>query len=259
MEYQTNLLEFLSKEENNLLTSMMKYRDDVDAFSRVDGHFQAPVAYIDVPAGNEQARTVVGLYLFTHFHLYLSFATLLRCHLSDSLASTRKAIDATFTAYKLHLEPGTLKAYLEEDASYRFITKSIMRARKQDNNAYPLAPALLELHGVCSRYGSHADVSSFAHRVKVTPLGPDKARVEHLMFQFPEDEKEFRYYLASTLSAFMLMIAIYADPLSKLTKNFDVANWIKSSKALTDSIEKVRAALAKAGLQEQAGAVKSND
>lgn len=252
MEYKTNLLEYLSKEENNLLTSLVNYRHDVDAFAQVDGHFQAPVPHIEVPADNDHARMVVGLYLFTHYHLYLSFATLLRCHLSDSLASTRKAIDATLTAYRLHLEPGTLQAYLAEDASYRFITSTIKHAIKQDNNAYPLAPPLLELHGICSQYGSHADVSSFVHRVKVTPLGSGRAQVEHMMFQFPDDEKEFRYYLASTLSAYMLMLAIYADPLTKLTKDFDVTQWTEAIKALTASIEKVRAALAKGELEERA-------
>src|SRR4051812_26879118 len=93
--YETNLLEFVSKEENNLLTTIHNYHEDVEHFARVDGHFQAPTKYVTVPAADNHGRMLLGLYLFTHYHLYLSFVTLMRCHLSDSLASTRKAIDAT--------------------------------------------------------------------------------------------------------------------------------------------------------------------
>lgn len=259
MAYKTNLIEFISREENNLLTTMANFREDLDQFPKVDGHFQAPGDYLSVPASDQHGRTILALYLFTHYHLYLSFVTLMRCHLSDSLASTRKAIDATLTAYRLHIEPATLDQYFNEHGSYRRITRTIERARKADPNAFPLAPLLLHLHGVCSQYGSHSDISSFAHRIKVVPLDSDKAIVEHLMFQYPEDPAEFRYYLASTLSAYMLMLGIFIGPVSKHSGSFDVSKWEASAKALTISIEKVRAALARHGAQKEATEEKTPD
>lgn len=250
--YETNLIEFASKEEHNLVTSIHTYHDDVAHFARVDGHFQAPVKHVDVPAADNYGRMVVGLYLFAHYHLYLSFATMLRCHLSDSLASTRKAIDATLTVYRLHIDPATLQEYLDERGTYKFITRTIRRSREKDASTFPLAPPLLHLHDVCSQYGSHADVASFAHRVEVVPLNKDQAVVEHLMFQYPKDPDEFRYYIVSTISAFLLMLEVFIDPIAKYAKDFDVGAWRDSTKKLIESTEKVRSALAKRGLQAKA-------
>ena len=250
--YETNLLEFVSKEEHNLLTTLHTYHDDVKQFSRVDGHYQAPTKHITIPAADNHGRMILALYLFTQYHLYLSWVTLMRCHLSDSLASTRKAIDATLTAYRLHAQPGTLQEYLQERGTYRFITRTITRARQADANLFPLAPPLLHLHGVCSQYGSHADISSFAHRVQVVPLDAGKAVVEHLMFQYPKNPTEFRYYLASTLSAYILMMQVFIDPIAMYTKDFNVGAWSDSAKKLIESTEKVRKALAKAGLDQKA-------
>lgn len=61
MEYKTNLIEFLSKEENNLLTTIVNCRSDLDAFSRIDGIFQAPFERIDVKATDNYSRMLVGL------------------------------------------------------------------------------------------------------------------------------------------------------------------------------------------------------
>ena len=246
MAYETNLVGFISREEHNLLTTMLNHRVDVDQFSVVDGHFQAPVKHLSVPATDQHGQIMLGL--------YLSFATLMRCHLSDSLASTRKAIDATLSAYRLHVEPGTLPEYLEAGSSYRFIKKTIEKARKVDEIAYPLAPPLLELHGTCSAYGSHADIASFAHRIKVVPNGLGSALMEHSMFQYPEDPEEFRYYLAATLSAYSLMLGVLLAPVGKYASGFEVEAWGDASAALTASIEKVRLALAKAGVEKKAAA-----
>lgn len=254
MAYKTNLLEFISKEENNLLTTIVNHRADLDQFSKVDGHFQAPLQHINVPATDQHGRTILALYLLTHYHLYLSFVTLMRCHLSDSLASTRKAIDATLSAYRLGVEPGTLEQYLNAEGPYKRITKTIERARKADPNAFLLAPPLLHLHGVCSEYGAHSDISSFVHRIKTVPLDSDTAVIEHHMFQYPEDPEEFRYYLASTMSAYMLMLGVYVVPVGNYAKGFDVKSWEASSGAVLASIEKVRKALAARWPEKKAAA-----
>lgn len=254
--YETNLIEFASKEEHNLLTSIHRYHDDVTHFARVDGHFQAPVKHVNVAATDNYGRMLLALYLFTHYHLYLSFATMLRCHLSDSFASTRKAIDATLTAYRLHVDPSTLQEYLEERGTYKSIARTIGRAREKDSSIFPLAPPLLELYGLCSQYGSHADVASFAHRVEVVQLSKDQEVIEHLMFQYPKDPDEFRYYIVSTMSAFLLMLEVFIDPIAKYAKDFEVGAWCDSTKKLIASTEKVRAALANRGLQSKAASAK---
>jgi hypothetical protein len=90
---QTNLLEFIGAEETNLLVTMhMCHPDLAKPFPMLDGAYQAPIKFIDVNINDEHKQALLALYLFTHYHLYFSMVCLLRCHLSDSLSSTRKAI-----------------------------------------------------------------------------------------------------------------------------------------------------------------------
>jgi len=49
------------------------------------------------------------------------------------------------------------------------------------------------------------------------------------------------------MSAYILMLQVFIDSVSKYTKDFDVDAWAASTKALIASTEKVRAALAAAG------------
>lgn len=113
---QTNLLEFIGAEQTNLLVMMTKCHVEIaKIFPHLDGAYQAPIGFIDVNIKDEHKKTILSLYLFTHYHLYFSTVCLLRCHISDSFGSTRKAIDATLTAYQLIEEPDTLPLYQQRE------------------------------------------------------------------------------------------------------------------------------------------------
>lgn len=233
-ETATNLLEYLGVEETNLLVSMANFHRDVHFFREVDGLFQAPLPHIDVKVKDFDkltpeelySITVMTLFLFTQFHLYLSTTLMLRCHLSDSLASTRKAIDATLTAYRLMRFPHTVADYNVGHKSYKFIKSTIDRESKQDASRYPLAGLLIEFHELCSEYGSHADVGSFIHRLKVEHTGTvNKQMLKHVMFQLPEDPREQRYYLVRTFLIFCVMAKVYVDFMPSVAPTFDSKAW----------------------------------
>lgn len=223
---ETNLLGFLGAEEQNLLTTMVKcHRDIAIAFPKLDGAFQAPIKHIDININDEHPKTILALYLFTHYHLYLSTTLLLRCHLSDSLASTRKAIDATLTAYRLIIEPGTLEDYKNQHRDYQYIKHYVGRMRKDNLHAFPLAPPLLDVHDKCSEYGSHADISSFVHRISIdeTP-GTGKGIYRVGMFQLMS-ELEIRHHLVMTFLAYTTMLKIYSEFVGGLAQGLDRGAW----------------------------------
>jgi hypothetical protein len=147
-------------------------------------------------------------------------------------------------------EPETHREYLDEQNSYLFIRRTIQQAIDKDKSSYPLSGPLLHLHGVCSKYGSHADVSAFVHRLRVRPTEDGTELREHLMFQYPEDENEFRYYIVSTMSAFLLMLGVFSDALIPHAQGFEGAGWKESTANLVQKIEKERSRLAAIG-QEQ--------
>jgi hypothetical protein len=76
-----DFLQFVSGEEQNLLTTLVDLRLDFDVFSHLDGLFRGPVRPIDVPKGEE---VVPSLYLFVHYQLYISVASLARAPIGMS-------------------------------------------------------------------------------------------------------------------------------------------------------------------------------
>lgn len=256
---QTHLLEYLGVEETNLLVSMNLCKRDMDFFPKLDGLFQEPLKYIDLKVKNraelthddKYRMTVLTLYLYVHYHLYSAFSTMLRCHLSDALSQTRKAIDAAFTAARLIREPATLKDYLDRHADYRNIKRTVSDANKKQETEYPDTGPLVEMHGICSEFGSHADVSSFIHRVEMTePDELGKSLMRLLMFQKPDSDLEFRYYLVQILASFSQMLWLFRDFVGDVAKGIEKEKWVaviaQTISAIQKESEQIEVAMKKA-------------
>lgn len=220
-----NLFTFLAAEQENTLVSVHRFRSDLNVLAELDGLYQAPINYVDVP---EQQEVILRLLLFTHFHLYVTFANLVRMHISEALASTRKAIDAGLSAYEMILDPVSISEYLQGTSRFKFIKSRISNARKADPSSYSLAPLLIRIHERCSEFGSHADESSFVHRVSVEsmPSGNKKLRLAFMHFQLPDDPVEAHWYNVDALLAYFHILSIFAEFIPRVTsKQFDTQAW----------------------------------
>lgn len=234
---ELNFLEYLGAEKQNLLTSIINFRSEFDRFYNLDGIYQEPLRRLEV---SEEKSLVPQLYLFVHFYLYFSISCLLRSHLSECLSSVRKAIDASLTAYKIILEPQTSQRYLNRDIYFQHIKTNIQREIKKDSSKYPLARRLIGIHDACSEYGSHADISSFIHRLEVKDIpGTRKDRLLVHYFQSPRQIEEYKYYFIFTLQAFFLMFMIFKTFFDANLKIVD-PNWEEVIKALGPELEKLR-------------------
>jgi hypothetical protein len=235
-----DFLHFIAGEEQNLLTSLINLRSDFDVFAHLDGLFRGPVGLIDVPKGEEVAPS---LYLFVHYQLYISISALARAHLSECLASTRKAIDASFSAYEMMIDPATIPLYENRDNRFQFIRSHIATARKANEATYPLASELLALHDICSEFGSHADVSSFVHRVELKDAGyPGKNTLLFHYFQFPRDKDEYHAYFVETLLAYYQMLVIFKPMVLNRALGLP-KTWKSELEMVGDALEKERAAM----------------
>jgi hypothetical protein len=239
-ERYMHFLEYLAGEEQNVLTTLVNLRADFDVFNHLDVLYRAPLDHLDVPHGEE---TLPSLYLFVHFHLFHSVACLARAHLSECLASNRKAIDAALSAYEIFLDPATVAQYKAREGRFRFIKRHIAKARKADPSSYPLAAELVTLHEICSEYGSHADISSFIHRVERQELGkPGKSKLLFHYFQFPRDKTEYHAYFVETLLAFYQMLLIFRPFISAKAVGLPT-DWEKEIAAIGKAIEGERNAV----------------
>lgn len=234
---ELNFLEYLGNEEQNLLTGIINWKDEFDLFYNLDRIYQEPLKRLVVSSGSVIAPQ---LYLFVHFHLYFSVSCLLRSHLSETLSSLRKAIDASLCAYRIMLKPDSEVAYLERDKYFQFIKSNIQLEIKEDASTYPLAHDLINIHDMCSEYGSHSDISSFFHRLERKETEDEKRDMLFLhYFQFPKNPEEYRFYYLFTLQAFYSMFLIFKTFLDQNLKIVD-PKWESTINYLGPQLDKLK-------------------
>ena len=110
----------------------------------------------------------------------------------------------------------------------------MQRENEKDSSKYPLAQSLIKIHDFLSEYGSHADISSFFHRLE------DKAnlRLFHY-FQFPKQTVEYKFYFVANLQAFFLMFMIFKVFLDANLRIID-PKWEKTINDLGPKLEELR-------------------
>lgn len=232
-----DFMEYLGKEEQNLLISINKFKDEMELLASLDKIYQEPVLRLEIP---KERSMIPQLYLFVHFHLYFSVSCLLRPHLSESLSSTRKAIDASLSAYKIIVDPGTSVMYENRDKIFQNIKKHFSDEFKKNSDKYPLAISLAKIHEFCSRFGSHADIDSFFHRLEFSDvIGERKDQMTFHYFQLPRNLNEHKYYLILTFQAFYKMFEIFKLLFDKELRIIDM-DWENTITRLGPQLDSLR-------------------
>ncbi len=231
----TNFLDYLSKEEHNLLVSIVNLRLDIDVFAMLDNIYKIPLKNIEI---KESEAVIPSLYLFVHFHFYFSISCILRAHITEGLASLRKAIDASLTAYKIQEEPESEESYLKRVWLFQNIKKHIKKSREKDSSLFPLAESLIPMHETCSEYGSHADFSALEHRIDVYDIkDSSKKKLIFKYFDYPEDSDMYHCIFVDILLCFHKMLLIFQPYMStKLGK--EKGKWGEDMKKIGDALVK---------------------
>lgn len=222
-----NFLEILSSEEYNLLNSLQTYQEEFKYFKKLDyiyNEYLEIINKIKINPNNEEP-IIVNLYLFVHYHYYIAFSCFLRQHLSDAFSALRKAIDGAFTAYYIVEEPSSVYQYLERDVLFINIKRTIEKIRFKDKGRFTLASDLILYHEDCSKFGSHADVSSFIHRTEVENIESDGAkRLIFNYFQLFKSESEFKFEYIIFLMGFLIIFKIFKIFFDKKMQNLIIPN-----------------------------------
>lgn len=217
---------YLACEHENEMVSAELHKPLIDQFRIVDHMIRACLTGLRLDS-NEAVMTV-QLYHFVHYQLFASFTNLMRLHLSEALSCERKAIDASFTAYEILLNPVSLVDYQNRERRFQNIKNTIQKARKNDSGKYPLAETLLTAHDLGSRFGSHADISTFIFRTADHPFQnkPGAVRQTYSYFQKPDTMEEANLNFLCRLHHFLLMTKIF-DPFTEKYSNLNFAAWRK--------------------------------
>ena len=76
---------------------------------------------------------------------------------------------------------------------------------------HPLVSELLKLYDEFSSFASHADASSFVHRMKATKDGSGKTHLSVEYFQFARNDIERRIHATTIFHTFVMIIDIFSD------------------------------------------------
>lgn len=215
-----NIFEYMEAEAENVKVSAKYHEAVLKEHTVVDRIIRACIEGLRID--NTPANMVAQLYHFVHVQYLAALSNLLRLHLSESMGCTRKAVDATLTAYELILFPEKLPMYLAREWHFQTIKSRIERARKGDPAKYPLAVGLLEMHDMGSQYGAHADVSSFIHRMKRRPSEDGGIIQNFAYFQVPESQLQGDSHYVNLFHNFLAMTRVFDSFTEKYAPiNFD--------------------------------------
>lgn len=227
----TDFLEYLASQEQNMLVSMQKFRQEFDFFSTVDELYQRVLTRLIAPDNGLTRNDVVlpQLFIFSHNHFYLAMSLLLRTHTSDGYHCVRTAIDAALIAYRIILKDGSQEDYLNRVNGFTVVPRHIRQKRKEDPTAYPLAEPLLNLHDYCSQFASHADFSVFLHRLSIDE-DEKHQQIEISYFQQVFPTALHQMVFMTFLDAHLTMLGIYEPFL--LEKGLIDQKWVSDRNAL---------------------------
>lgn len=241
-----DFLEYLGKEEANLLVTFNNLRPEFDIFSKVDELYRTAITSARVE-NVEDDLVVLQLLLFAHYQYYHSTATLLRCHLSDALSSMRTAIEAGLTAYRIIEDRPSQLLYIERDKSFQFPKNFFRKVWKSEPDAYPLAHPLLNRWDACSEYGAHADISAFVHRLELPDATNRMLKLQY--FQHPKNRWGFGWYYLLLVHTFLIILQVFERYLVQ-EKGVVPDEWVRSIPQVGKNLEEL---MKEAKRREEAG------
>jgi hypothetical protein len=193
-------------------------------------------------------RIILFHYQFVHFHFYISHACLLRCHLAESLASSRKAIDASLTIYRFLEEPKSVEEFLatpELPSSFRDIKRYMQGIRRESPAKFALAAEILEMHGSFSALGAHADPAGmYFRRTRIEEIEDQNIlRFSFDYFQRPQNLTEFRRQFALMLITYLRIQRILKLFLDRNIRTID-PEWERRYEQFQRNLEELRLSVA---------------
>jgi hypothetical protein len=141
----------------------------------------------------------------------------------------------------LILQPDQAEKYVNRDKYFRSVKANIQKEIQKDRSAYPLALGLLKIHELCSQFGSHADISSFFHRLDTKHQADNESEVLVRYFQYPNNIEEYRFYYLSVLQAFFLIFKIFKTFFDKQLRIID-PKWERAIEELDPELDRLRQA-----------------
>jgi hypothetical protein len=233
-----DLVKVLGIENEQVLISFANNSEELKAINHIQGLYLAAMSNVTV---DENDYVIFQLLTFTHYHFLYSIACHMRCHLSEAFASARVAIDAALIAAQIIHDRASQVAYAKREKPFDKLNRHFKNLIR-DGKPLPhlLIPELIKLHENFSTFASHADISSFVHRVK--RVGGETPMMAVQYFQFATNKVERQVHGLSLLHNFVMVLDVFSGFLIEEAKIVP-QEWRQELHGLGDKIERQRGEL----------------
>jgi hypothetical protein len=243
-----SLFEFLGLEHQQVLVSIAKGREERVVIARLEGLFREALSFDSVI---EDEAVIFQLLTLIHYHFLFATTCHLRCHLSEAFASARVAIDAALIAAQIIDSPASQVAYVKREKPFDNLMRHLGQ-RIKDGKPLPhrLVPLLVKQYKLISTFASHADVSSFIHRVRTTREDGEITWMGVEYFQFARNDAERKLHGFAIFHTFVMTLDIFSDFLI-LEKKAVLEKWRDELHHLGGEIERRNIGLKAEARREQ--------
>jgi hypothetical protein len=228
-----DIVRFVGIENEQFLISLANNPDDINVINHIQGLYNAAMANLIV---DQNEFVIFQLLTFTHYHFLFATSCIMRCHLSESFASVRVAIDAALIAAQIICDRASQIAYVNREKPFDKLIRhyrNLIQYKKTLPNA--LVPELIKLHDSFSSFASHADIASFVHRVKSTETAGRKVMaIEY--FQFAKNKDEKKIHTLTLFHTFIMILDVFSDFLVQEQKAVPV-EWQTELRGLGATLE----------------------
>src|ERR1017187_211449 len=205
-----SLFTFLGLEEQQVLVSLAKGREELAVVSHLEGLFDGALSFDTVA---EDEAVIFHLLTLIHYHFLFATACHFRCHLSEAYASARIAIDAALIAAHIIHDPASQVAYAKREKPFDGSLMRQIGQRIKGKKPLPhrLVPLLVNQYKLISTFATHADVSSFVHRIRTTREEGQITWMGVEYFQFAKDDRERKIHAFGLFHTFIMSLDIFSD------------------------------------------------
>jgi len=209
---------FLGIEKENELKTVIILGDHFLLIHNLDILFQKS---LEVELNKAEFKIPTFLFMNAHREFYLSMASFLRLHSSNSFRNLRCAIDSTLTAYYLLKYPDSREIYLsnvkkEKNEKWNKIFRNIKKTIKGDLDTFKLADGLCQMHEFCSIF-THSDALGV-----MTRYIEDKnnLRLEANYCDYEKNQNDYKKWFGALLYAFfMIFVVFWKELFEKIASN----------------------------------------
>jgi hypothetical protein len=205
-DHPPDLLQFVSTEHQQFLTSLVNCHDELKTLSHVHGLYFAAMSN---RTADPSTIIIFQLLTFVHYHFLFSSSCYMRCHLSEAFSSARAAIDAALIAVQIIHDRNSQVAYIERTKPFDKLIRHFKNLIR-DNKPLPdeKIKHLIQQHDSCSQFASHADVQTFTHRLDFHGDVPDLMSFGY--FQFPRDPATMKHHFLGLLHIFVVSLDVFS-------------------------------------------------